>query len=369
MWNLGDVYQRGEDGVEKDLEKSFAWFRRGAEAGDADAMESLGLAYLTGDGTAIDEEKAKEWLIRATENGNASAECTLGSLYARDDYWDEDLAEAVKWWERAAEHGDVTAMQNLGCIYSDPDIKDDAIHLNLEKAREWFRKAVDNGCEDAMVDLGLDVLGSLGRRYETYADWAADFKALYQEKGLAARILRKAGSWFQRPLDAHTKDADLAGVCLRWLARLARYQEKVDQAKELYRKAAEQGDEKAKAELAEICAGGGASEDAKGTVKEDRPAVPAVSDVSSEPAAPAMPEPPAPPSVLPAPPVAAPVGDETNRAEALFLRKARRFKKTGGLIDESEEDRLRKLAEELGISALRREELIEQVEEEFEAGM
>ena len=62
-------------------------------------------------------------------------------------------------------------------------------------------------------------------------------------------------------------------------------------------------------------------------------------------------------------------GNGHDKTETLFIRKVRRFKKNYGRIEEPEENRLRKVAEELGISALRREELIEQVEEEFEAGM
>ena len=62
-------------------------------------------------------------------------------------------------------------------------------------------------------------------------------------------------------------------------------------------------------------------------------------------------------------------GNGHDPAETLFIRKVRRFKKNYGRIEEPEENRLRKVAEELGISALRREELIEQVEEEFDAGI
>ena len=129
---------------------------------------------------------------------------------------------------------------------------------------------------------------------------------------------------------------------MRWLARIERYRENIDEAKAFYQKAADIGDEKAKVELAEIDAG-------------DRAA-----------AATSVPKSPSAPSIPVAQPVPAPTGDDASRAEALFLRKARRFKKNDGRIDKDEKDELRELAEELGISTLRREELIEQVEEEFE---
>ena len=99
---------------------------------------------------------------------------------------------------------------------------------------------------------------------------------------------------------------------------------------------------------------------------EFSPAVPKVpGPATATSVEPPKPEP-IPPVVVP-PAVQPPVGDETSRAEALFLRKARRFKKNDGRIDKDEKGELRELAEELGISVLRREELIEQVEEEFES--
>jgi TPR repeat protein len=361
MWYLGTVYRRGEKGVEKNLSLSFDWFKRSAEAGDLDGMKSLGLAYLQGLGTVADEEKAKEWLIRAAENGNSSAECTLGALYARDDYWDKNLIEAVKWWTLAAEHKNAQAMCNLGQLFSDTDLDDGTIQLDLEKARKWFRDADEAGNEDAAYFLGLDASSALGKRYETYSDWQKEFKVANSEPGVARRILRKAGSWFQKPLDIPTANDDLAGACLRWLARIARYQEDLENAKDLYRQAAEKGDEKAKKELAEM----ESNEDTvvePNVVEESRPSVPAAPQASVAP----------PPSAVPSVPVSTvppPAGDETGRAEALFLRKARRLKRNDGRIDPDETKELRELAVELGLSALRREELIEQVEEEYEAGI
>ena len=381
MNELGIMCLQGFDDAPQDRRQAFDWFKMAAEAGLPDAMEQLGLAYLQGAGTDVDEEEAKKWLICASDKGRTSAACTLGSLYARDDYWDKDLSEAVKWWERAAEHGDTTAMCNLGCIFSDPDLSDNVIQIDMDEARKWFQKADDAGSECAAYHLGLDVLGVLGNRYETYAEWQKAFKALNPEIGPVRRILRKAGSWFQKPLDAHTDDASLAGACLRWLARIARYQEDLENAKDLYRQAVEKGDEKAKKELAEMESNGDTVGDSN-VMTESQPSVsagsqvfvapppsatPSVSVVHSIPVAPQATV--AAPGSATVPPVPPPADDEMGRAETLFLRKARRLKRSEGRIDPNEKSELRELAAELGLSVLRREELIEQVEEEYEAGI
>jgi len=366
MWNLGDMYQRGEDGVPQDRRLAFVWFKRASEAGLPEAMERLGLAYLSGVGTVVDEEKAKEWLVKAAENGNASAECSLGTRYAEGEFGEKDFKEAVVWWRKAAENGDTTAMCNLGCIFSDPDLSDNVIQIDLDEARKWFHNANDAGSEYAAYCIGLDVSGALGNRYETYAGWQVAFAAANPEMGSARRILRKAGSWFAKPLDAHTDDAILAGACLRWLARIARYQENIEEAKDLYRKAAENGDEKARVELAEIDVGDHTAVGMASAEKEVPPSSPVTqqTDAASATSVPKFHEV---SSIPAAQPVSAPIGDEASRAEALFLRKSRRFKKNDGRIDKDEKSELRELAEELGISSIRREELIEQVEEEFES--
>ena len=62
------------------------------------------------------------------------------------------------------------------------------------------------------------------------------------------------------------------------------------------------------------------------------------------------------------------LGDDKVEAEKVFLSRARRFKINDGVIDPSEREELDSLAERLGISILRREALIEQVECAFERG-
>ena len=149
---------------------------------------------------------------------------------------------------------------------------------------------------------------------------------------------------------------------MRWLARIARYQENSEGAKDLYRQAAENGDENAQRELSEMESKGDSAREPD-VVAESQSSAP---DMTATPVA--RDETTVPPVVVAAPVAPPPADDETSRAEALFLRRARRLKRNGGRIGPDEKKELRELAAELGLSALRREELIEQVEEEYEAG-
>ena len=246
MYRLSLAYQNGY-GVEADSRISFEWLRKSAEAGDPSAMEDLGIAYLNGNGVAIDEKKAEEWLVRAAENGNASAECSLGTRFAHGDFGERNLDKAVQWWEKAAEHGDAVAMANLGVVYSDGSVP-----VDLEKARRWFSRAAEAGNEWANYYIAIDSLGWLGAVPLSYDEWSKRPVAGAMEAERALRLLRKAHSWFSRPVEAKSEDADLVGACLLWMARIARFTGDETEARSLYEQSTQNGNEAAVKELREM---------------------------------------------------------------------------------------------------------------------
>ena len=69
---LGRMFYLGE-GVERNLETAFSYYRKSAEKGDADAMYELGMMLYDGLGTRKDRESAAVWLKRASAAGNRSA--------------------------------------------------------------------------------------------------------------------------------------------------------------------------------------------------------------------------------------------------------------------------------------------------------
>lgn len=248
MNELGVIYEDGTDGVEANLEQGVQWYRRGAEAGSDDAMENLGVAYLSGNGVPCDVNEARKWLERAAENGSAFAECSLGSRFASGDFGEPDMDEAVKWWERAAEHGDAVAMLNLGSLYCDGTFPTD-----LKKAREWIKKAQENGAERAYYYTALDCLGLLETDVpDSFDVWKENPVPSASDVDQSIRCLKKARSWFGHPLEVGTTDGDLAGACNLWLARIARLLGEEDEAKRFYAQSVELGNEAAKKELASM---------------------------------------------------------------------------------------------------------------------
>ena len=86
---------------------------KAAEAGSSEAMNEVGLAYLTGDfGLEQDYEKAREWLERATEEGDKLAPVNLARVYAGGYGVEQDLEKALAYVKLSASRG----YRNSRCV-------------------------------------------------------------------------------------------------------------------------------------------------------------------------------------------------------------------------------------------------------------
>ena len=85
----------------KDYAEARKWYEKAAAAGNAFAMNGLGLIYLNGYGVALDYVEARKWYEKAAATGNAYAMYNLGNPYLNGDGAPKDYAEARKWYEKA----------------------------------------------------------------------------------------------------------------------------------------------------------------------------------------------------------------------------------------------------------------------------
>src|SRR5689334_12901627 len=70
QFELGEIYADG-DGVPRNDEEAFNWYRAAAEQGHALAQYKLGLMYKEGRGVTKDYVEAYMWLDLAAGRGNA----------------------------------------------------------------------------------------------------------------------------------------------------------------------------------------------------------------------------------------------------------------------------------------------------------
>ena len=199
-----------------DFETALRIWRKWAAKGETEAMHQIGSCYYWGLGVKEDEDTALEWYQKAADQGDAEAMYYLGNLYVDDGNDNDD--KALRWFKKAAELGHADAMGKIGKLY---DADEHFIEDNYREAIQWYRKALQGGCQDDYY-LKFDKPGFEKEKKEIF-DWclkAADsgnVPAMYQ---LGAYYL----------LSKHDYD-----TALKW-----------------YRKAADLGDDKSMYDIGEL---------------------------------------------------------------------------------------------------------------------
>ena len=158
------------------LEESAAWYRTGAEAGDDDAMCSLGLCHRSGRGVPRDTREMLRWYVRAARAGSADAMSNLARCRRAGEGVRRDLLAALRWDERAAEEGHEGAAVRLACAHLDGGLL--PVNPSLGRA-ELERLAVEQSSSVAAHELGERLLTGDGLPADPedavrWLRWAAD---------------------------------------------------------------------------------------------------------------------------------------------------------------------------------------------------
>jgi TPR repeat protein len=124
-------------------QESMAKYRKAADAGDADAMNSIGLMYDNGQGVPRDDQQAMVWYRKAAAAGNSNAALQLGFDYGTGHGVSIDYQQAMAWYRKAAAEGNTAAMRNIGILYWDGR----GVPMDHNLAVYWCRKAAAGGDE------------------------------------------------------------------------------------------------------------------------------------------------------------------------------------------------------------------------------
>lgn len=147
--------------------------RSGAADGDAEAINSLGLAYAAGRGVPQDFARALSLYQQAADRGLAAAWFSLGMAHELGEGVPADPADAFKFYLKGAERGFPAAQFNAGNMYANGI----GVKQDLNEAVLWFKQAGEAGVPEAQFNLGLAY--ELGR-------------GVRQDEGLAMRWYRRA---------------------------------------------------------------------------------------------------------------------------------------------------------------------------------
>jgi len=94
------------------------WWKK-AQAGDAEAINNIGVLYNKGLGVEKSPAKAAEWYQRSAEFGYPNAQFNLANLYYSGDGVEKNTKQAAYWYQQAAERGHLGAQYYLGLMYED----------------------------------------------------------------------------------------------------------------------------------------------------------------------------------------------------------------------------------------------------------
>ena len=180
---LAHMYEYGI-GTEENMKEAVKWYRKLAEAGNTDAMVSLGDCYFDGNGVEQDYITANSYYLKAANAGDVMGMSSIADSY----YWGKGLEAnqsiAAEWYRKAAELGDV---------YSEWS----AAHINwrnekYEEAAKGFIKVIEGEGDKYKTDSKymLGVCYYLGKGVAQNYCTAVDlFTEIAQEESAAAFFL------------------------------------------------------------------------------------------------------------------------------------------------------------------------------------
>ena len=136
---LALMYRTGL-GVAPNHKLAFHWFTKAAAVPQPDPKTQLylGHCYYFGQGIPEDRVQAVTWYRKAAEADEAQAQCSLGSCYEAGHGVVSDNALAFSWYERAARQADPMAQAKLGLLY----LTGKGIPKDTEKAHTLFQQAI-----------------------------------------------------------------------------------------------------------------------------------------------------------------------------------------------------------------------------------
>jgi TPR repeat protein len=158
VWQLhariAEVYERGANGVDANIEQALQWYRRAVYEGD-DPVAHLGLgrAYYTGIGVDRDFSEALKHFKKASSHGLPDAAVYLGLMYFRGHGVDRDITQAEVYFQLGADASYFIALYMLARIACGKGKFITAARLFL---KGWFlaRRILDNGPDDPRL-LGI----------------------------------------------------------------------------------------------------------------------------------------------------------------------------------------------------------------------
>lgn len=146
-------------GVKQDWKAATKWLAKASAAGSGEASYRLGIMNQFGLGSSIDPPKAMAHYAAASEKSVAFASTNLGMMYFQGIGTAKNVPEAVRFFELARTQGDHVATQNLASIFAQGL---DGIAIDEPRAFALAQEAAQYKITAAMRLLGFFYANGIG---------------------------------------------------------------------------------------------------------------------------------------------------------------------------------------------------------------
>jgi TPR repeat protein len=143
------VRLRDGKGVAKDDTEAMKWAHKAADAGNADALDFVGFAYLRGAVVKRNPAIAIAY-FKAAANDSAQAAFNLGQCYFGAQGTEQDCPKGLEWWKKAAEKGNGRAAANAAMAYRSGE----GVEADSVQARRLAERAAELNDPSGLVLLG-----------------------------------------------------------------------------------------------------------------------------------------------------------------------------------------------------------------------
>jgi TPR repeat protein len=152
---MGELYRTGL-GVRRDLTVAASYYKLAMDRGDTPAAFALGRAYLEGAGVEKDLAKAQQAFEKAAINNHAGALYNLGVMAMDANI--ADFPKAAEYFRRASEQGDNDATYALAMLYKEGT----GVAKDRQKAVQLLKVAAEEQHISSMVDYAIAVFNGDG---------------------------------------------------------------------------------------------------------------------------------------------------------------------------------------------------------------
>jgi hypothetical protein len=144
------------DGLPGDRDAGIAWVARAAEHGEPAAARDIAGRLRNGANVTVDETKIADALRPQAEAGDVEAMRSLGPMMIRGRGTKQDPAAGLAMIRTAAEKGSSGAEKDLSQLYLDGA---PGVPVNRPEAMKWLGVSAQHGNVDAMLSLGYMSIG------------------------------------------------------------------------------------------------------------------------------------------------------------------------------------------------------------------